>query len=163
MNQQTKMHSNKVFARYYSKGEYKTLTYADVDRLAINLACKWAKDAQGTEVVSFISDHSINYMIVMLAVMKLRITMLAISPRNSEAADVNLLEKTQSKLLIANVRYESIAKAAVSQVSGVKLIVIPPLDIEALVKEPLNPNYQQILNFDFSDEDILKPALIIHR
>ncbi|EPB93060.1 hypothetical protein HMPREF1544_00134 [Mucor circinelloides 1006PhL] len=162
MNQQTKMHSDKVFARYYSKGEYKTLTYADVDRLAINLACKWAKDAQGTEVVSFISDHSINYMIVMLAVMKLRITMLAISPRNSEAADVNLLEKTQSKLLIANVRYESIAKAAVSQVSGVKLIVISPLDIEALAKEPLNPNYQQILNFDFSDEDILKPALIIH-
>ncbi|KAF1806067.1 hypothetical protein V8B55DRAFT_1592110 [Mucor lusitanicus] len=162
MTQQTKMHANKVFARYYSNGEYKTATYADIDRLATNLACKWAKDAQGTEVVSFISDHSINYMIVMLAIMKLRITMLAISPRNSEAADVNLLEKTQSKLLIANVKYESIAKAAVSQVSGVKLIVIPPLDIEALLKEPINPDYQQILNLDFSDEDILKPALIIH-
>ncbi|KAK4510075.1 uncharacterized protein ATC70_006244 [Mucor velutinosus] len=162
MNQQAKMHADKVFARYYSNGEYKAMTYADIDRLAINLACKWSKDAKDIEVVSFISDHSLNYMIVMLAIMKLRITMLAISPRNSEAADVNLLEKTQSKLLIANVKYESIAKAAVSQVPGVKLIVIPPLDIEALLKEPINPSYQQILDLEFSDEDILKPALIIH-
>ncbi|CEP11935.1 hypothetical protein [Parasitella parasitica] len=162
MNKQTEMHANKAFARYDSNGVFKTLTYADIDRLATNLACKWASDAQGTEVVSFISDHSINYMIVLLAVMKLRITLLAISPRNSEAADVNLLEKTQSKLLIANAKYESTAKEVVSQVSGVKLIVIPPLDIEAMIKEPLNPDYKQILNLEFSDEDILKPALIIH-
>ncbi|KAI7904874.1 uncharacterized protein BX663DRAFT_431462 [Cokeromyces recurvatus] len=162
MNYLSKLHSDKVFTRYYSNKTYKTLTYADVDRMAINLACKWSKDAERSSVVSFMSDHTINYVIVMLALMKLRRTMLAISPRNSEAAITNLLEKTESKLLIANAKYENIIKGVKAQNPDVKVIIIQPLDIEALSKEPLNSDYKKILNYHFSDEDIEKDALIIH-
>jgi acyl-CoA synthetase (AMP-forming)/AMP-acid ligase II len=163
MTAQTKLHADKPFARYLSNGEYKSLSYADVDRIATNLACSWAKDAQSTEVVSFISDHTINYLIVMLALLKLRVTLMALSPRNSEAADIDLLEKTQSKLLLSNVKYEEVAKGASSKVNGVKLILLEPLNIEALAKEPLNPDHSKILDTNFSDADISKSALIIHR
>lgn len=162
IDNQCRTHADKPFANYYSNDDYKTLSYAQVNLLAINLACKWAKDAQNTEVVSFISDHSVNYLIVMLAMMKLRVTMMAVSPRNSEAADVSLLEKTRSKLLVANVKYESIAKSVAAQVPGVKVILLEPLDINALIKEPLNPDHEKLLNTDFSDTDIESSALIIH-
>ncbi|KAI9478296.1 MAG: hypothetical protein EXX96DRAFT_570312 [Benjaminiella poitrasii] len=98
----------------------------------------------------------------MIAIMKLRVTMMAVSTRNSEAAIVNLLEKTKSKLFIANEKYSNIANAAASHLSGVKVITIAPLDIDALLKEPLNPNHEKILDYSFSDEDKEKLALIIH-
>ncbi|KAG2211209.1 hypothetical protein INT47_006328 [Mucor saturninus] len=162
MNVQSKIHADKPFASYYHNESFKDLSYSQVNCMATNLACKWAKDAQNTEVLSFISDHGVNYLIVMLAMMKLRVTMMAISPRNSEAANVSLLEKTKSKLLIANVKYENIAKSVSAQVPGVKLIVLEPLDINALSEEPLNPDHQKLLNTTFSDSDIEKSALIIH-
>lgn len=162
MNTQSKIHADKTFANYYYNGNFKDLSYSQIDLVATNLACKWAKDAENTEVISFISDHSVNYLIVMLAMMKLRVTMMAISPRNSEAASVNLLEKTNSKLMVVNVKYENIAKSVAAQVPGVKLIVLEPLDIDALLEEPLNPNHQKLLNTSFSDSDKEKSALIIH-
>ncbi|CEP18042.1 hypothetical protein [Parasitella parasitica] len=162
LNQQTKLHADKVYIRYSSDGTFKTLTYADVDRIAVNLACKLAKHVQNIEVVSFISDHSVSYLMVMLAILKLRTTLLAISPRNSEAAAVHLLEKTGSKLLIADAKYEAVAKGAVSKVPGAEILTLSPFDIEALAKEPLDPFHSQVLDLDFSDEDILKTALIIH-
>lgn len=162
MNSQCQIHAHRPFARYHTKNGFNTLTYAHVDRLATNLACKWAKDAKNTEVISFISDHTINYLIVMLVMQKLRITMMALSPRNSEVANVNLLGKTKSKLLVANVKYEDIAKASSAQIPSVKVIIVEPLDIETLVQEPLDPNHTTLLDYQFSDEDISKDALIIH-
>jgi acyl-CoA synthetase (AMP-forming)/AMP-acid ligase II len=162
INNQCKIHADKVFARYYSQGGFKSLTYAQVDLLATNLACKWANDAKISKVVSFIADHTVTYLIIMLAMLKMRVTMMAISPRNSEAADANLLEKTQSKLLVAHVKYENVARAAAAQVSGVKVLILNPLDIDELLKEPLNPDYENLLDLDFSDEDRAKDALIIH-
>lgn len=163
MNKQSELHADKVFVRYYFEGRFKELTYADVDCAATNLACKWAKYVQNTKVVSYISDHTVSYIIVMLAVLKLRAVLLVVSPRNSKPAVINLMEKTQSKLIIADVKYESISESVVEQLSDVHHITIPPFDIEALIEEPLNPNYQQFIDLDFTDEDILKPALIIHR
>lgn len=163
MTQQTEMHADRVFARYYSNNKLSTLTYADVDRLAINLACKWSYTVQDVNVVSYIGDHNVGYMIVMLALLKLRIPMFAISPRNSEAAVIDLLKKTESKLLIIETKYESIGKAASAHTADVDLKVIPPFDIDSLVKEDLNPHFQEFLNLNFSDEDVNKPALIMHR
>ncbi|KAG2233416.1 hypothetical protein INT48_007446 [Thamnidium elegans] len=160
---QSKIHADKIFVSYLTNNVFKTLTYAEVDLLSTNLACEWSEAAKTSEVVSFISDHNVNYLIAMLAMMKLRVTMLAISPRNSEAAIINLLEKTQSKLIIASTKYEPIAKASASQVSDANLLIIDTaFDIETLLKKPLHPNYKNMLDTDFSDEDIKKTALIIH-
>jgi long-subunit acyl-CoA synthetase (AMP-forming) len=158
-----KLYSDRVMVRYCSNGEYKPLTYAEVDRISTNLACTWATDLHGCEVVAFMSEHSVSYMIIMLALLKLRVTMLAISPRNSEAAVVDLLEKTQCKLLIANIKYEAISKSATAQIDGAKVITVQPLDIEALLQEPLNVDFEKILDSNFTEKDITKNALIIHR
>ncbi|KAL9553202.1 hypothetical protein MBANPS3_003393 [Mucor bainieri] len=161
-NKQAELHAERVYIRYYTNGLLKALTYRDVDRMAINLACSWANDFQGVEVVSFLGDHNISYLIVLLAILKLRTTMLAISPRNSKAAVLNLLQKTGSKLLIANVKYERFAKSVIANTPNVSLITVPSFDVDALSKKPLAANYEQILNTGFTEQDILKPALIIH-
>ncbi|KAI8987327.1 hypothetical protein BDF20DRAFT_814613 [Mycotypha africana] len=164
MNQQCDFHAGKPMARYYSNksNSYKILTYREVDRMATNLACKWAEYVKDIQCISFMSDHTIDYLITMLALLKLRVTMLAVSPRNSEPAIVNLLEKTKTKLFIANNKYEAITKDVVKQVPGVQLILIDALDINTLLNEPVNPVYTNVLDLDFSDEDIEKSALIIH-
>jgi hypothetical protein len=41
--------------------------------------------------------------------------------------------------------------------------VIQPLDIEAMLNQPLNPRYKEILDLNFTEKDIDQPALIIHR
>ncbi|GAA5802331.1 hypothetical protein HPULCUR_007795 [Helicostylum pulchrum] len=160
---QCKIHADKDFVSYPTNNVFKTLTYAEIDLISTNLACEWSEAAKNAEVVSFISDHNVNYLIAMLALLKLRVTMLSISPRNCEAAIINLLEKTQSKLVITSTKYESIAKASASQVPNVNLLVIDTaFNIEALVKKPLHHNYKNLLDTNFSDEDITKTALIIH-
>lgn len=161
-NNQASLHGDKPFARYYKDNGYNTLTYSEVDRLAINLACKWASKTQGANVISYIGDHSVVYLIIFLAILKLRATLMTVSPRNSEAAFVNLLENTQSKTIIADAKYKSIALSSAAQVSGVAVIIHDPFDIEALLQEPLNSNHTDILDYNFSDKDINKVALIIH-
>ncbi|CAO3642661.1 unnamed protein product [Cunninghamella blakesleeana] len=169
MNHQVNSFGDKSFARYLSDhdGHYKTLTYSDVDRIATNLACTWAsRGARNISVISLLHDHNENYLIILLALMKLRVTVLLLSTRNSEAADINLLEKTKSKVLIANVKYETIAKNAVAKASStgddVRLILLESLNIDDLINQPLHPDYESILDLNFSDDDIEKDALIIH-
>ncbi|KAG1538733.1 hypothetical protein G6F49_012514 [Rhizopus delemar] len=162
INVQSKTYADRVFVRYYSNNTFKTLTYSEVDRITTNLACEWAEKKNGFEAVSYMNDHNVDYMFTMLALMKLRIIFLAISPRNSEPAIVNLLEKTQSKVIFATPKYESIAQSAAAKIDGAKLTVIQPLDIEAMLNQPLNPRYKEILDFNFTEKDIDQPALIIH-
>ncbi|KAG1135033.1 hypothetical protein G6F37_014064 [Rhizopus arrhizus] len=121
INIQSKTYADRVFVRYYSNNTFKTLTYSEVDRITTNLACEWAEKKNGFEVVSYINDHNVDYMITMFALMKLRIIFLAISPRNSEPAIINLLQKTQSKLIFATPKYESIAQSAAAKIDGAKL------------------------------------------
>ncbi|OBZ90412.1 Linear gramicidin synthase subunit D [Choanephora cucurbitarum] len=163
LSHQCKIYSDNVFARYISKDKvYKTLTYAQVDLLATNLACRWYQYAKTTEVIAYISEHNINYLIVMMALLKLRRTMMAISPRNSEAAITNLMQKTQAKFMIADAKYGSISRDAINQLDNVKLVVVEPFDIELLLQEPLNPDQKNLIDTQFSDADINKDALIIH-
>ncbi|CEI92072.1 hypothetical protein RMCBS344292_06345 [Rhizopus microsporus] len=157
-----KLNSDRIFVRYYFNNAYKTLTYAECDRITTNLACKWAAKGKGVECISLIGDHSVDYLIVMLTLLKLRSTLLAVSPRNSEPAIINLLEKTNSKLLLATAKHESIAQSAAAKVGGVEVITIEPLNIEELLLEPLVPEHDKLLDSEFTDADLEKAALIIH-
>ncbi|KAI8355141.1 hypothetical protein BD560DRAFT_484452 [Blakeslea trispora] len=163
LTHQSNVYSDHVFVRYMSKDRvFKTLTYAQVDRLATNLACQWQHYAAATEVIAYISEHNISYLIVMVALLKLRRTMMAISPRNSEAAITNLMQKTQAKVIIADAKYGSISENAIHELEGVELIIVKPLDIELLLQEPLHTSHNQFIDTTFSDADIHKDALIIH-
>ncbi|KAG1168167.1 hypothetical protein G6F36_012313 [Rhizopus arrhizus] len=85
-----------------------------------------------------------------------------ISPRNSEPAIVNLLEKTKSKLFFASTKFDSLAQESTAQCDGVKLVMLDPFDIEDRKKQPLHPQSEEILNMNFTTEDINEPVLIIH-
>lgn len=163
VSQQSQLYADNTFARYYFNESFKTVTYSEIDRIATNLACKWSQDVRDTKVVAYLSDHTVDGLIVMLALMKLQVIMLAVSPRNSLAADVSLLEETKSKLLIASAKYQTIAEATALDVPGVNVILLDPFDIETLKKEPLHHRHQDILDYNFNDNDIIHDALIIHR
>ncbi|KAG1441095.1 hypothetical protein G6F56_011636 [Rhizopus delemar] len=160
---QSKTYADRVFIRYYLNKTYKTLTYAQVDVITTNLACKWASKKKRTGVISYINDHNVDYMITMIALMKLRVVQLSVSPRNSEAAIVNLLEKTQSKALFVTPKYEFIANDVAAKMKNVEVIVIEPFDIEAMLKQPLDERHKELIDYNFTEQDLDKPALIIHR
>lgn len=163
VSQQSQLYADTIFARYYFNESFKTVTYSEVERIATNLACKWPQDVKDTKVVAYLSDHNADGLIVMLALMKLQVIMLAVSSRNSHAADVNLLKETKSKLLIASAKYQTIAEAIAIDVPGVNVILLDSFDIETLKKEQLHDRHQDILNYNFNDSDITHDALIIHR
>ncbi|CAO3642731.1 unnamed protein product [Cunninghamella blakesleeana] len=175
MNHQFKRFGDKPIAKYLPNNEhsnedhrhqqhYKTLTYADADHIAINLACSWAlKGARNLKMIGFLHDHNVNHLIILLALMKLRVTVLLLSVKNSEAVNIHLLEKTKCQLLLASVNYEDIAKSASSKMADdIELNLVQPLNIVDLIKEPRHPNYESILDLNFSNDDIKKDALIIH-
>lgn len=164
---QVEKYADQVYARYYGRLEngnlgYKTLTYADVDRIGTNLACEWDSKVKGYDVVAFIADHSIQYFLCVLACLKLRVTFLALSPRNSEAAIVNLLQKTDCRFIFSTDKYASLAQSAAGQVDGTVCHVLPPFNLAGRLKQPLNPTAFKILDKNFSKKDIEKTCAIIH-
>ncbi|KAL7332220.1 hypothetical protein PS15p_204296 [Mucor circinelloides] len=165
--EQVKKYTDKVYARYYGRLQngdlgYKTMTYADVDRIATNLACEWSGEVKGYNVVAFIADQSVQYFICVLACLKLRVTFLALSPRNSEAAVVNLLNKTDCRFIFSTAKYAALAQGAAAQVDGTVCQVLPSFDLAGRLKQPLNPKALQILDKKFSKKDIEKTCAIIH-
>lgn len=162
MNVQSEIYSNLPFALYYFKNEYKSLSYSIIDKLSTNLACKWHRNLQSIDVVSFMGDHSVDYLIVILAVMKLRVTLMLISPRNSNNAVVNLLEKTKSKLLIVTTKYQNMVHKVAEKIPDLKVLTIECMNIEKLIEEPLNRDYETLINSNFTEEDIRKSVLILH-
>jgi acyl-CoA synthetase (AMP-forming)/AMP-acid ligase II len=167
LDHQAQKHNNKACLRYCSPNDdvpdYKTLTYSQVDRIVTNLACEWSHVVKDNQVVALITAHSVSYYVTLLALFKLRVAPLCISPRNSEAAITNLLEKTNCKLAFTNEVFEQHTKSCAAQVPGVNVFVTPELDLEKLKNAPLNPNADTIIDVNFSDDDISKTTLIIHR
>ncbi|KAG1239565.1 hypothetical protein G6F68_018511 [Rhizopus microsporus] len=86
-----------------------------------------------------------------------------ISHSKSEPAIVNRLEKTKSKLFFASTKFDSLAQESTAQCDGVKLVMLDSFDIEDRRKQPLHPQSEEILNMNFTTEDINEPVLIIHR
>lgn len=157
--------SDNVFAWYTpsSGGEYRSLTYGEIDHLATNVACQWAQDVKGVDTVGFIADHSINYLIAMLAFMKLRVTLMALSPRNSLPANVNLIQKTGSNFIASTAKYEDMIRSVAAECGNCRTHVIPSFDIDAILNEPRNPQADNILDRKYTHDDIEKIAMIIHR
>ncbi|KAI8886999.1 acetyl-CoA synthetase-like protein [Backusella circina FSU 941] len=166
LDHQTQKYSTKACLRYCSPKDdvpdYKTLSYAQVDRIVTNLACEWSDQIKDNQVVALIAGHSVSYYVTLLALFRLRVTPLCISPRNSEAAIINLLEKTNCKLAFTTELFEEHTRTSASQVDGVETFVTPEFDLEKLGNDPINPNADTIIDTDFSDSDITKAALILH-
>lgn len=166
--QQCKKYADKVYVRYYGRlpeggHGYKTLTYAEVDRVSTNLACQWKNLVKGHKTVAFMADQSVQYFLCVLALLKLRVTFLALSPRNSEAAVVNLLRKTECNFLFSTSKYATTARNAIAEVEGAVCEILPSFDLAGRLKKSLNPLANEILDKKFSEKDIDETVAIIHR
>ncbi|KAI9243384.1 hypothetical protein BY458DRAFT_569237, partial [Sporodiniella umbellata] len=158
----SKTFADRVFLRYPSNGLFKTLTYSQVDHITTNLACQWSEKCQNTKVISYLGEHKVDYLLIFIALLKLRSVLFNLSPRNPAGTVAYLLKKTESSVLFSSKKLEPLAREAADHLGNVSVNVIEPLDIEALVNEPLNKDYKKTLDFKFSDEDIKKPVLILH-
>ncbi|KAI9485154.1 hypothetical protein BDB00DRAFT_773619 [Zychaea mexicana] len=158
--QQVQRYADNTFVRYQlpNTQEFKTMTYCQIDRIANNLANKWAPAVQGVDSIGLVADHSIYYMISMLAIFKLQPALLALSPRNSVAANVDLLTKTGSHFLVASKKYSALVKECAEQVpGGCGVSILSPLDLEHL-----NSYTSDFKRAPSTKDDIEKIALIIH-
>jgi hypothetical protein len=99
----------------------------------------------------------------MLAFLKLRITTLCISPNNPVISVVNLLSKTKCSLVLTFEKFLSLANTSAEQIPGTQVIKMIEMDFEALTKEPLDTRTKEVIDTEFSDQDLQKPALILHR
>lgn len=156
-----KRYENNVFVHYPKQGGFGSLTYGQINQLATTVATQWAEEIKDVDTIAFIGDHSVNYLISQLAFLKLRIVLMCLSPRNSQPANVNLVQKTDAKLIYATEKYADMAKAVADESgNGCEAKVLPAFDIQELLQSPADG---QALNHTFGPEDIEKTALIIHR
>lgn len=118
---------------------------------------------KGIKTVAFMADQSVQYFICVLACLKLKLTFLALSPCNSEAAVANLLEKTGCHFIFTTSKYGTLAKSAADQVPGTICEVLSSFDLAGRLQHPLNPMASKILNKKFTEKDMNEIAVIIHR
>ncbi|KAI7884620.1 acetyl-CoA synthetase-like protein [Lichtheimia hyalospora FSU 10163] len=158
---------------YYQgdNASFHSLTYGQVDHISTNLACQWASfllpHHRDPRPVGFLADHSVDYFIYLVAILKLRVPFLALSPRNSNMAIAHLLEKSNAELVIASEKYIHQAMDACNIVKtkyNKKLShqLLEPLNLEKMIQEPLHPCAHTIINTRFTKDDENMPMLITH-
>lgn len=144
-------------------GSFKTLTFEQVSRITTRLAKKWAPEVRDVSTMAFLADHSIFYFIALIALFKLRVQVMLLSPRNSEAAHINLLNKTKASHLIVSQKYADIAHKVVQNVEQsheCKVKVLAPFNFMEILNES-SPD--EDLDYDFSEKDRSEVAVICQR
>ncbi|KAG1288434.1 hypothetical protein G6F66_009641 [Rhizopus arrhizus] len=150
-------YADRTLARYHSNGIYKTMTYAEVDAISDRLASQWSHSLQQGQVVSFFSDHGLDYLLMLIALLKLRVTFFAISPRNSEPAVLALMSQTGSKVLLVSSKYKRMAQAVKKK--GLVAHMVGPLHHELLLKQSVSLTLPDL---NLSDFDREKTTIILH-
>lgn len=166
------LYRDKVYFRYQAKCSdgnivVKTLTYGQVDRITTNLACDLYEILGDKTTIALIEDHSVYYVIIQLAIHKLRIPLLLLSPRNSVESVINLLSQVNADALLYGKRYgqlkdEVMAKIKADSDTNVLFTESPVIDFDHLIQIPLNTKASEILDYNFTNEDLEKIFLIIH-
>jgi acyl-CoA synthetase (AMP-forming)/AMP-acid ligase II len=139
-----------------------SLTYHEVDIITTNLARRLQNeyDLQG-QAVAYLADHSIQYGLFLIALVKLECRIMLLSPKNSKAAIVDLMERTDTKFLLHNRRFEKEANAVIDQIDGAASFIAFDVDIEKF--KELDNEAQSIPFMDDSSENQTeKIAFIIH-
>ncbi|KAI9250966.1 hypothetical protein BDA99DRAFT_469417 [Phascolomyces articulosus] len=166
---QAERYSDNIYIRYQlpNTQETKTLTYLQADRISTNLANEWGPLLKGITTVGLVADHSIYYLIAMLAIFKLQPILLALSPRNSVEANIDLMTKTDAHFIIASSKYATAANQCAKKVpGGCSFKVLEPFDLEKLDNDLHSTTTKDTCikraSETASPKDIEKIALIIH-
>ncbi|KAI8077662.1 hypothetical protein BDF21DRAFT_421614 [Thamnidium elegans] len=142
--------------------EVKTLTYGQVDLITTNLACELYTKLGKEPIVSVLEDHSVYYPILLYALYKLRVPVQMISIRNTPTTVCSLLNEAGSQCLVYGSSYLQVKETISKEIVGVRCFPVPKLNLEELSNSPLNSKWDQILNQNFTEEDIEKTVAIIH-
>lgn len=165
---QAEKFKNNIYVRYEAVSnegviEIKTLTYGQVDLITTNLACEFHEKLSRKAVISILEDHSVYYVILLYALFKLRVPVQMISTRNSLASVCSLLSQVNSECLVYGESYQDITEAVSKELMAIECLPRPCLNLEELSKVPLNPNFDQILDRDFTEKDLKRSLIIVHR
>lgn len=166
---QAKKYSNNIYIRYQvlKNGiiHVETLTYEQTDRIATNLACSLHTSLHTKSTIAILEDYSVAYLILLLALLKLRIPILLISVRNTSEAVQNLLQQVNADALIYGSAYCDI-KDNINQymTKDIECVLTPELkNLQELKDVPLSPKHDILLDQSFSSKDLDKTDIIVHR
>ncbi|KAI7863278.1 hypothetical protein BDF14DRAFT_1745587 [Spinellus fusiger] len=161
------IHAEKRLAQYFTRLEdgtetYKTLTYEQFDRITTNLACEWKPMFKDNTHIGYINDHTIDYLITYVSILKMNSILVCLSTRNSAAANASLLQNVNTTTLLAVPSYSTMAYDTSAILGNCKVTIVNPYDIDTMVENPLNPNAEEILK-ETTRRDAKETTLVLHR
>ena len=169
LRKQAHKYHHYIYSRYQVKNaqdeiSVKTLTYGQLDTITSNLACILHGSLSTKTTIAIIDNHSLHYLVLLMALLKLRIPIMLISPRNSAAAVINLMNQVNADALLYGESYTAIKDAASIECSqDIHYEPIPSLDLEYLTGIPLSSKYEELFDQEFTEEDHEKVCIIAHR
>ena len=172
--QQAQRFSDRTYIQYEKESfedkepVVETLTYDQVDRITSNLAIELDNSLQCMETIAILEDHSAGYLVLLIALFKLRKPVMILSTRNSSAALTSLLLQANVDTMFYGKNHHQILDDVTRELlleseKEVKFISVPTMDLDLLAQAPLNADHDNILDRKFSNDDLEKTVLIMHR
>ncbi|KAG2210850.1 hypothetical protein INT47_000004, partial [Mucor saturninus] len=164
---QAKKFSDNIYLRYEVMTpqhdiQVETLTYGETDRIATNLACALHDRLHTASTIALMEDYSVTYLILMLALFKLRIPLLVVSVRNTPESVQNLLSQVNADAFVYGPLYTDVKESLQRDMPGVQSIQTPPMNFQELKSAPLHRDVDTLLDSKFTSEDLDKTNLIVH-
>ncbi|CAF3682335.1 unnamed protein product [Rotaria sp. Silwood1] len=142
LNKQAVSRSNEVYLLYPNQTDqqaYATLTYKQFNEVTSHLAQQYSIKIHSIStnqipVVCLLTKTDENYLLTIYALLKLGVIVFPLSIRNSEAAIVHLLEKSNASHLFYSNEYASVAnEVKIKFGSNIELYQLKQIDIDGLV------------------------------
>ncbi|KAG2176834.1 hypothetical protein INT44_007498 [Umbelopsis vinacea] len=110
-----------------------SLTYREVDIITSNLAHQLQSEYElhGKEI-AYLADHSIQFGLYLIAFVKLGCRVMLLSPKNSAPANVDLLKRTDTRLLVHSKRFAKESSSIIDQIDGGAAFLAFDVDPEEL-------------------------------
>ncbi|KAI9279609.1 hypothetical protein BY458DRAFT_545119 [Sporodiniella umbellata] len=147
---------------YSLKGKFHTITYSEANVITQNLACKWLHYKKKSNIILYIGDYNINYVVSTVSLLRLQAVPFLISFRNTDLNIVQLIEQSKAKVLFISASQSILAERLRSKIGDVEIVILENYDFDALKKEPPNKDYQNLIDRNPKIEDLKKTALILH-
>jgi acyl-CoA synthetase (AMP-forming)/AMP-acid ligase II len=118
LNKQAENHSDRLCVYYPDRTDwqtYATLTYKQFNDVTNHMAQEYSNiisqnQTNETSVVCLLANSSIDYLLIMYALLKLDVIVYPLSIRNSEAATMHLLEESNVSYLFYSDEFLSISE-----------------------------------------------------
>ena len=151
LNKQATYRSDRVCLYYPDQSDphtYATLTYQQLNEVTNHLAHKYSvvideNQKQEVPIVCLLANSSVDYLLTIYALLKLDVIVYPLSIRNSEAAIMHLLEKSNVSHLFYSDDYAStsvqVVKKFGSTINLYRMMVIPIAELAECGESTFKP------------------------